>query len=139
MREGSYSLRKYSGGVPHYAIVSVSLEETDDGPKVVFSGDEFAWLKDTYGPGAWEWACCDEFRAGALRGAKYALDQVADSAGVKSVRVSINMIHATLTDTTGNDVAYAACYATWEALGSDGVNPPEFVGRDVFFPGGGRT
>lgn len=139
MREGNYSLRKYSGGVAQYAIVSVALKETDDGPRVELSGDEFAWLKDTYGPGAWEWACCAEFRAGALRGAGYALAQAADAADLKGVLVSINMIHASVADTTGAAVAYAACFATWDALGVEGVNPPEFVGREVRFPGEGRA
>ena len=138
MREGRYSLRKYSGGVAQYAIVSVTLKETADGPRVEMSGDEFAWLKDSYGPNAWEWACCDDFRAGALRGAKYALDQVADSVDLKGVLVSINMIHATVADTTRDAVAYAACYATWDALGVAGVNPPEFVGRKVHFQDEGR-
>jgi hypothetical protein len=126
-REGKYSLRKHSGGVMHFAVVLVSLEETENGPMVELGGNEFAWLKDEYGPDAWEWGCCDQFRAGALRGARYALDHVADRTGFESLLVSITTIHATVVDTTESDVAYAACHATWDALGQTGVDPPELA------------
>jgi hypothetical protein len=42
IREGRYCLRKESGGVYHYAFVSVNVGETNDGPKVELSGDELA-------------------------------------------------------------------------------------------------
>jgi uncharacterized protein YndB with AHSA1/START domain len=62
----------------HYAVVSLSLEESDNGPTVELGGNEFAWLTDMYGPDSWEWGCCDELRAGALRGVRYALEHLAD-------------------------------------------------------------
>jgi hypothetical protein len=139
IREGRYSLRKESGGVYHYAIVSVNVGETKDGPKVEFRGDELAWLKDTYGPEAFGWDCCAEFREGALRGAKYAL---ANSAGVDSldkVLLRIIMIHGGLAHTRADDVAYATSYATWDALGVVGENHPDFAGSEIVFPNEGRT
>jgi hypothetical protein len=139
IREGRYSLRKQSGGVFHYALVSVTVDTTNEGPKIEFSGDEFAWLKDTYGPDAFEWGCCAEFRNGALRGARYALDHAAGVEHLDNILIRIGMIHATVADTTGDDVAYAACYATWDALGVMSGDGPEFVGRDVIFPDEGRT
>lgn len=139
IREGRYSLRKQSGGVYHYAFVSVVVGETNDGPKVELSGDELAWLNDTYGPDAFEWGCCAEFREGALRGAKYALEHAAGVERLNKVLMRVGMIHASVADTTGDDVAYAACYATWDALGVVGENHPEFVGREVVFPNEGRT
>jgi hypothetical protein len=139
IREGRYSLREQSGGVYHYAFVSVVLGETNNGPKVELSGDELAWLKDTYGPDAFEWDCCAEFREGALRGARYAIDHAAGVERLDKVLMRVSMIHARLADTTGDDVAYATCYATWDALGVVGENHPEFVGGEVVFFNEGRT
>jgi hypothetical protein len=132
-REGSYGLRKQTGDVYHYAFVSVNVGETNDGPKVELSGDELAWLKDTYGPDAFEWDCCEEFREGALRGAKYTLEHAAGVAHLDKVLLRIGMIHGGLGHTGGDDVPYAACYATWDALGVVGENHPEFVGSEVVF------
>ena len=139
IKEGRYSLRVQSGGVYHYAFVSVFVDDVPDGPRVELSGDELAWLKDTYGPNAFEWGCCAEFREGALRGVRYALDRAAGVERLDRVLIWVGMIHATVADTTGDDVAYAACYATWEALGVGGEVGPEFVGREVIFPGSSRT
>ena len=139
IREGRYSLRKQSDGVYHYAFVTVNVGETNDGPKVELSGDELAWLKDTYGPEAFEWGCCAEFREGALRGAKYALDHAAGVERLDKVLLRICMIHGGVGHTGGDDVAYAACYATRDALGVVGENHPEFAGSEVVFPNEGRT
>jgi hypothetical protein len=100
---------------------------------VEFSGDEFAWLKDVYGPNAFEWGCCAEFRDGALRGVKYALNHVAGVERLDDVLIRIGKIDATPADTTGDDVAYAACYATWNALDVAGRDAPKFVGKGVVF------
>ena len=100
-RVGSYGLRKQTGDVYHYAFVSVNVGETNDGPKVELSGDELAWLKDTYGPDAFEWGCCDEFREGALRGAKYALDHAAGVARLDKVLLRVAMIHGGLSTPVG--------------------------------------
>ena len=139
MREGRYSLRTESGGVSHYAIVSVVVGETNDGPKIELSDDALAWLKDSYGPDAFGWECCAEFRDGALRGAKYALANGAGVARLDRVLVCIDMIYARVADNAGDDLAYAACYATWNALGVVGENHPEFVGLEVVFPNEART
>jgi hypothetical protein len=139
IKEGRYSLRRQSGGVYHYAFVSVLVDEVTDGPRVELSGDELAWLKDTYGPDAFEWRCCAEFREGSLRGVRYALDRAAGVERLDQVLIRVGMIDARVADTTGDDVAYAACYATWDALGVGGADGPEFVGREVVFPGGART
>jgi hypothetical protein len=139
IREGRYSLRQESRGFYHYAIVSVVVCLTNDGPKVELSGDELAWLKDSYGPDALTWSCCAEFREGALRGAQYALDHVSGVEHLDKVLMRVSMIHTRVADTARDDVAYAACHATWAALGVEGENPPEFVGRELVFPNEGRT
>ena len=58
----------------HFAEVTVRASTSrSSGFELRISPLAFDWLKEVYGPGAWEWAQCAAFRGGALRGVAYAL------------------------------------------------------------------
>lgn len=133
-RHGRFKLARQSGGIGLYADVTVLVSEIGQGPEIEFSGSEFAWLKDVYGPDAFEWACCHEFRRGAVAGASYAVEHLSDSLDGNRLRVVIEKIHAAPADTNERCVAYATCFAIWNALGLEGTQKPEIRGREIYFP-----
>jgi hypothetical protein len=128
-----YKLAKVSGGVFHYAEVFVQCAPIPQGHRVEIGSEVFAWLKDVYGADAWEWACCDGFRRAARAGAEYAIAHSTPPDDYASVLVTVTKIHAAPADTTDADVAYAACYATWDALQTTPTREPRFEGRNIIF------
>jgi hypothetical protein len=112
----------------HYAEVTTTAEFGGP-PSVTISPAAFAWLKDVYGPGAWEWVVCEAYRAAAVSGVEFALRHIAGREGVPETRVVIERIHASPADTAPADVAYAAAFAAWEALGVQGSSEPELPGK----------
>ncbi len=107
----------------HYAEVTATAE-FGGGRSITVSPTAFAWLKDVYGPDAWEWPVCEAYRAAAISGAGFALRHIAGRDGIPEARVVIDRIHAAPADTTPDDVAYAAVFAVWQALGVEGSSQP---------------
>lgn len=97
----------------HYADVTVAVLGRS-GTSVTVGGDAFVWLKDEYGPDAWEWPVCAAWRQSAVEGAKAAL------AG-RELDVVIERIHAHPAHSTPGDVRTAAEQATREALAQGGL------------------
>ena len=132
MTIGQYRLARQVGGRGLYADVTVSTT-----PAEVFiatlATDVFAWLKEDYGPDAWEWRCCDEYREGALFGVRFALSHLAQP--TSWILVNVDQIRAHPAHSDGNCVAFAACHATWRALGDPGVNHPRLEPGGVVFEG----
>jgi hypothetical protein len=107
------------------ALVSVAVNPAEGTPQVEVSPDAFAWLKEDYGPGAWEWAVCDDYRAGAVSGSEYALSNIEGSGAPPPVRVVITRIRAHPAQSSPRDVFIAACCAVWKALGVEGARMPQ--------------
>lgn len=130
----SFQVHGQSGGCGMYAKVTVVVELDAEDRSIVFSGSEFAWLKDVYGPDAWEWPICGEFREGAVFGVRWAIEHMKDDGAGKFARTIIERIHAMPADTNRDTVAYAACHATWAALGGRGSVNPSIEEGKVYFP-----
>tara|TARA_B100000965_G_scaffold342298_1_gene311451 strand:+ start:490 stop:945 length:456 start_codon:yes stop_codon:yes gene_type:complete len=129
---GVFKLAKLFGGCGYYAKVTV---EASPGKGLVsLSPDVFAWLKDVYGPEAWEWPVCDSYREAAMAGATYALAHMDFNKARHDI--SVTQIHVSPVDTNWDSVAYAACHATWKAAGAEGTEQPHWEGRSIVFPGG---
>jgi hypothetical protein len=120
MPEGEYKLAGQIDGRGHYARVKVVVTIGAAGLRT--SDSVFAWLKEVYGPDAWEWRDCDEMRDGAIAGAAYAIANRVRSDDL--VHVEVTQIHAMPADTTRSDVAFAACMAVWKALQDPGATVP---------------
>ncbi|MCA8996118.1 MAG: hypothetical protein KDA80_04015 [Planctomycetaceae bacterium] len=135
MNLATFKLAKASGGCFHFAEVSVVVETTEAPSSVILSPKVFAWLKDEYGPDAWDWSVCDEFREGAKCGAEFALHNRKSNNG-KHWRIVVVRIQATPADTTRDSVAFAACFAVWKGIDDEGSNLPYLDGRSIVFPQG---
>jgi hypothetical protein len=116
-----------SGGRGSYGEVTVMCASIEDGPSVHLSGEEFGWLKDVYGPDAWEWTLCDDLRKGALDGAAWALDHASPPLAGRQIAVTIEKIGATLVDSSHDIIYYATCCAVWASLGVAGSPRPAYI------------
>lgn len=118
-----------------YAEVIVGIEPIQDGePVIEFGGNEFAWLKEAYGPDVWEWPACAGYRRGATEGIQYALCHLAEPKQGQGKRVVVQVIRAHPAHSDESCVAYAACFATWTALGVEGIDLPRVERGEVVFP-----
>ena len=130
---GRHKFFRQSGGRGFYADVTVVARSTTAGPLVEVGRDVFAWLKEDYGPDAWEWTACDDFRAAAVRGARFAITHTQQPIDPSAIAVVITQIHAAPADTCPDSVAFATCHATWQALGIAGSNEPRLNGSEIVF------
>jgi hypothetical protein len=120
MAFGEYKLARQRAGGCLYARVKVAANEGD---RAVLVGDDvFAWVKDVYGPNAFAYCDSDDFRGAAKLGAEYALRNLTTPSALQQVHVV--EIHVTTVDSTRFAVAFAACFAVWNALGDPGSNAP---------------
>ena len=112
--QASFKLKKVLGGLLHYGEVIVDATPAPVS-EIVIAPDAFAWLKEHYGPHAWEWAICDDYRAEATAGCRFALER--EPTG-HPMRVEVKQIRAHPALTVPGDLVYAACAALREAIGS---------------------
>lgn len=105
MESETYKLTKVVDGRMHYAEVTASAVVDRGGENIRISNEAFAWLKDAYGPNAWEWPVCEDFRRAATAGAAYALRHISSQCNRSTVSVLIERIHAAPADTIPSDVA----------------------------------
>ncbi|CAN5583459.1 hypothetical protein BH09VER1_BH09VER1_40250 [soil metagenome] len=133
MQSGRYKLVRQTGGRGFYADVTIEAKQETDGPLLEISASAFAWLKDVYGPDAWEWPVCDEYRKSAIRGVRYALAHSVPVVDPSRLAITVAVIHASPADTCPDSVALAACFATWNALGIRGSQEPRIVGGKIVF------
>jgi hypothetical protein len=122
----TYKLAKQLGGVGHYAEVSVQVSSAEGASFVEVRASAFEWLKEAYGPDAWEWAICDDWRTSAVSGCEDALNNVKGQGTNSPVRVVVTRIHAHPAHSCPQDVRLAACGAVWKALGVDGAQLPDW-------------
>lgn len=133
-RESTYRFVRQSGGIGQYAQITLTVEEIPStGLIVQILPTAFAWLKDVYGPDAWEWPVCDEYRRSALFGVAYALQHAEFPFDIACVTISVVTIHASPADTSGNAVAYATAFALWQACGVEPRVQPRLEGRRIIF------
>lgn len=133
MNSATYKLAKQIDGIGHYAEVYVKKVDVLASPTVQVAEDAFAWLKDDYGPDAWEWAIGDEYRQGAIQGVQYALANSGKGMAFQELGVLITTIKSHPAHGTGSSVAFAACMATWKLLEVDGTSHPYFQGGQIMF------
>jgi len=126
MADATFKLARQLGGFGHYAEVRVVIAAAPV-TTIELAPEAFVWLKEEYGPGAWEWSLCDDYRKGAFSGCEHALRNLDGEGTCSSVQVVVSRIRAHPAHTTAQDVAFAACHATWKALGVEGRNPPELA------------
>jgi hypothetical protein len=115
--------------------VSVVLAAPHPKARAICALTVYQWLKEVYGPDAWEYGVCDSFREAAVRGAEYALSHLSAGQGFVERTVVIEKIHFHLADTIPAAVAYAACHATWRAFGVTAEVMPVFEDGKLTFPG----
>jgi len=120
MASGEYKLVSQRAGRGLYARVKVVVSEGK--PGVVVDDDVFAWVKEEYGPNAFAYRDSDDFRGAAKLGAEHALRNLRSPSPLLQVRVV--EIHVNTVDSTRSAVAYAACFAVWNALGDPGTDAP---------------
>ena len=134
MQTGRYKLIRHSEGRPFYADVTVQVKPVENGPQVEVSNSAFSWLKREYDSDAWGWALCEDFRAGAIHGVQFALANTKTGPAMKRYSVTVTEIQTSVaTGTCPKSVAFAACYATWQALHDAGRNEPKIVDRQIVF------
>jgi hypothetical protein len=124
--DATFKLARQVGGFGHYAEVRVVIDAASVA-SIEVAPDAFAWLKDIYGPDAWEWPVCDDYRAGAVSGCQHALDNLLVEGTCSPLHVVITRIHGHPAHTSAKDVAFAACHATWKAMGVEGRSSPDLT------------
>ena len=132
--QATYRLARQHAGIGHFAEVTLhAADSASGGFELRISPLVFDWLKDAYGPDAWEWAVCDEYRGGAVRGVAYALQHTRTAVNWH-LAIEVARIRARPPDTTAEDVAFATCFATWQACGLEPSTPPRLEAGMVVFP-----
>jgi hypothetical protein len=134
MPTGAFDLVKHQRGRGLYAKVRVSIVPAESQTSVVVSRHAYEWLKEEYGPNAGVPGEDHSFGVAAVRGASFALDHLpADIANAKFA-VTIESVRFCAADTTDEQVAYASCFAVWNALRTHGTLVPEIVEGTIRFP-----
>jgi hypothetical protein len=110
------------------------VRENAPEPGVTVSSEAYRWLRDAYGPDAKLPRPDYHHTLAAVRGVRYALAHLPPGVDRNRLLVIIEEIQDTPVDTTEDAVAYAACFATWEAIGVGGTAIPEFQGQHLVFP-----
>lgn len=130
----TFKLRRYAGR-EHLADVTVRVDEISGGePHLLVAPNAFSWLKDVYGEDAWDWPRVHGYRLGALRGVVYALTHAAEPIMLAGLSLTVTKIVARPPFTSEQDVAYAACFATWQACAVRPALEPRFEAGEPIFP-----
>lgn len=124
-----------------FAEVSVSADPTSPSSQVHISEHVFDWLRDVHGPNAviWDRSDANEYVRGAKRGVAFALGDPTLSGRTRRVTVLVERISVVEVDSSEQAVAYAACFATWRALGVEGGVVPRISRMDIIFPDRGAN
>lgn len=129
MTQERYRLAKQVNGRGAFADVEIRiLSEGPGSRRVAVSENVFAWLKEDYGPNAWEWPVCDQYRQAALDGVNFALD---NSSPAVEASILIECIRAAPADSSTETIAYAAAQATWRALKTQPTNALKVNGIEL--------
>lgn len=134
MNKAQYKLAKQVGGVGHFSEVHLERCNAIKSDNISVAEDAFSWLREWYGPDAWEWSICDEYRDGAIKGVKYGLANLVQASKVQDLGILITKVISHPAHGTGDSVAFAACMATWKLIGDDGALHPYFQDENIVFP-----
>jgi hypothetical protein len=93
-------------------------------------------MRAAYGPDAVLPDGDDPQVLAAIRGVGFALRHLPSGVEVSRTTVVIEKIDQLLVDLHEGAISYAACFATWEALGIVGTVAPTVRGGRVIFPDG---
>ena len=134
--KGEHKLKKQVGDRGYYAVVRVDIEPIVSGPKIVFMGKALSQMYGRYEPNAIvDEADLDAEGRAVKWGIEYALQHIPEDCEISDIRVIVEEIMSMVVDTTPGALAFAACYATWDALGIEGQMKP-FIGMArIHFPG----
>ena len=121
-KTGRFKLARASGGRCFYTGVSVEAI-----PCEATEGTEVAWQPDAFEP----IECAgEEFRRGVARGISIALGMFHEPA----IRIEVSKIRVTLVDSREDAVAFATCFAVWDALKVCSCAPPRLENGSFLFP-----
>ena len=118
----SYRLFKVVNKLLHYAEIELDISPSETN-LVVLSGKEFLWLKNEYGPNAWEWNCCVDYRHSCMAGCNLALNEISPMKFI----VIVNEIKVSPCDSSFNDVKHASCLAVYDYLKIESRNLPGLI------------
>jgi hypothetical protein len=134
-RSSTHKLVKVSGGITLFAEVTVSISENTKSNEISISEHVFDWLKEEYGPQAIMWPVNDndEFIKGARKGIEHVVKNLVPNQGNPFITFTVERIFVSMVDSTGDTVAYAACFAAWKALDIDPIFEPKIRGQQIIF------
>lgn len=128
---GEYRLRLMSGGLPHWASVTVAAQRSSTNAVVVGTAP-FAWRLDAYGPFTYHLDTDSEAIDEAVDGAQRALEAL--PAGSGAFFAVVTSIQTSNVDTFPGDVRYAAGHALWRAVGHSRTDAREVSDGRLVFP-----
>lgn len=117
MSSATYQLFKQKEGIGHYAKVTVRMEEA---PYTLIQVNKLGIYEG--------------YIEAAVKGIRHALNNLTAPERAEKIFVVIDDIFELPAYTSIDDVAYAACFATWQALGDEGTAHPYFEGKSIIFP-----
>jgi hypothetical protein len=131
----TYKLLKVAEGITLFGEVTVSISENVNSSKILISRHVFDWLRTEHGADAVVWPIDEknEFVKGARKGVEHVIKNITAADTGREVIFTIEKIFASELDSTEDTVAYAACFAAWQALGIKPVSPPVIQGRQIIF------
>lgn len=133
MKQATYKLLTNAGNRTFFAKVAVEVVDGQEGPRVRLGADAFGWLKPPYAPAEHGDAGPLELQQAAVTGVEYALARAGRRGD--GITVVVQEIVDSAADSTPACVAYAACQATWNALGVNEELELRIVGGSLVFPG----
>ena len=131
MQTSTYKLLKVSDGITLFSEVTLSIAINCEFQQIIISDHVCDWMKDSRH--GWPTQLENEYFTGARRGVEYALKHLPKDFLQRSMKITIEKILAVEVDSTSDSVAYAACFATWQALNVVPIKPPQIREKKIIF------
>jgi len=134
-KSSTYKLLKATEGITLFGEATVSVSMDSKLNRIVFSEHVFDWLKQEYGQNATIWPVTDEneYVKGARKGVEHVVRHLPPEYSGRNVSFTVERLFVSPVDSTEDTIAYAACFAAWQALGVKPVMPPMIQGRQIVF------
>jgi hypothetical protein len=131
MQTSTYKLLKVSGGITLFSEVAVSITSNSESQQIIISSQVCDWMESNRH--GWPTELKSEYFNGARRGVEYAIEHLPKDFHLENMKITIEKIVAVEVDSTSDTVAYAACFAIWQALNIAPIKPPQICGRKIIF------
>ena len=114
-----------------FGEVTVSIFENPQAEKMFFSEKVFDWM----GEDSRHWPITNENKIirGARKGIEHCWKNIPVEISNRKISFKVEQIRFTEVDSTEDTIAYAACFAAWQALGLKPVSPPTIEGNQILF------